>query len=80
MEETDEAGNVNLYPNPNTGRFSVEAPDADQIQIINSVGQIVQQVSIKNTPSASFSLKEKGVYFIRIYSEDNTITKKLVVQ
>ena len=70
-----------LYPNPTTGRFTIELDEESNVSVFNTLGQNMmslnkvsglQQVSLENAP--------KGMYFVRIQSGNNIETKKLVIE
>ena len=81
--------NLNVYPNPNTGMFSIELNDNNSnvlnLLIYNVIGKEVY--SDKNiTAGKQFTKKinleglSNGIYFIRIDSKTNTYTQKIVIQ
>ena len=73
--------NFNIYPNPNNGVFTIEANDNISIEIINIEGQVIYNdkfTSTKNT--IDISRFTKGVYFIRVNSNNETRVEKIVVQ
>ncbi len=75
----------NVYPNPNKGDLVVtmnltgdETKDAI-IQVIGVNGQIVKQVKVNNQNRLNFSIKETGLYFIKLITTKQVYTKKLTV-
>jgi len=79
IPETKYNKSTTIYPNPNSGKFIVKTTDANSIQILNSIGQVVKMVPF-NSDNTPINLDEKGIYFIQICSGENTVTKKLVVK
>jgi hypothetical protein len=72
---------VSVFPNPSTGQFEINLPvDATAIKILNAVGEITETRNVKGNADAVFNIKENGVYFIQIFSNQYVITKKLIVQ
>ena len=72
--------NLNIFPNPSNAKFTLTVPsNSQQILIINSVGQIVQQLNDNIQTSYDFSLSSDGIYFIQVSSSAQTITKKLII-
>ena len=74
---------LKIYPNPSHGNFtlyinsSVNYVDAE---IINASGQIIKRVKINGQSKVDFTIKNAGVYFIRLTSVDRKIlTRKVVV-
>jgi hypothetical protein len=71
---------VNIYPNPTTGKVNISGlPASGQVQIINSTGQTLKKLAFKGQESLNITLPGSGIYFIRIISENEVITRKVVV-
>ena len=78
---------VNVYPNPNTGKFTVEAnlPATEQVRIsvTNLLGQEVAVISNgalnQNTFSVDLSNQKAGVYLLNITTSKQSVTKRIVV-
>lgn len=70
----------NYYPNPTTGIFTLNVPsETKEINIFNSLGQIVQRKIVNGQTNIDFTLKNSGIYFIQINTDRQTTTKKLIV-
>ncbi len=82
--DENELSNVNLYPNPNEGTFTVDLRRLDtsntiKIELFNINGQLIYQ---KNTAEALFSIntnETSGVYFLRLTSGGQVINKKVII-
>lgn len=75
---------MKVYPNPNTGRFTIELLNFNsevQIQVFNSIGAVVHQ-SVSNTESVELDLStvQRGIYFVRALSGQEQFTQKLTIQ
>lgn len=68
--------NIELYPNPTNAIVNIIS-DAkiENIQIFNSIGEIVQ---VENTTYFSVSSLADGIYFIHIETNEGIITQRLV--
>ncbi|MBX3163994.1 MAG: T9SS type A sorting domain-containing protein, partial [Bacteroidetes bacterium] len=67
--------NINVYPNPTNGEFTVEAPDNTHLIIMNATGQIVlEQTSTSNKTEISLGNFANGIYFVKAGS----VVKKVV--
>ncbi|MBL7934188.1 MAG: T9SS type A sorting domain-containing protein, partial [Bacteroidia bacterium] len=69
-----------LFPNPSNGNFSISGLkyNIDKMIVINSIGQIVEEVENTNN---HFNLNlEKGIYFITIVSNGEVISKKISIE
>lgn len=85
--EEDEFGSLfNIYPNPSTGILTIEIDYAQyrdlNLEIINMLGEKVfekvymDQKSIEQIDLSSFS---KGIYFVKMNSENYTKTVKMIL-
>jgi len=71
---------ITLFPNPNKGKFTLNIPYASaQIQIVNSLGQVIQQTKADNKSNINFEINDKGIYFLQLTTAKETIVKKIVV-
>jgi hypothetical protein len=80
IEEIDGA-TIKLYPNPNKGSFTLDLGNtkADEIRILNSLGQEI--LVLQNANSQYFNLDLKpGVYFVQIRTQKGINTVKFVVK
>jgi hypothetical protein len=80
---------VNVYPNPNTGKFnvafSVENNADVKLSVQNMVGQVVYERSLPSfsgnyTQEMDMSSFGKGVYIVNVESNATRINKRVVVQ
>ncbi len=86
---TQTAPKVTIYPNPSNGMFKVEFDsfqnDAAQIQIVNTMGQIVLKEDVSFNQSSlkeiEFDLSDSGAgtYFVHITTKDSKLTKHVVI-
>lgn len=84
------AGDMELYPNPNKGQFTVEAELTTArenlvVEVVNNLGQVVYQTNVKlsgNKLKTEIALGAvaSGTYMVRIVSEGEVIMKKFIVQ
>jgi hypothetical protein len=78
---------VNVYPNPNTGKFTVkvELPTSEQVKITvtNAVGQQVAEVAegmmSKNLVSVDLTNQSSGIYFLNIQTATQNVVKQVVI-
>ena len=76
---------VNIYPNPSSSNFVIEfksKAENNSLQIIDLNGRIVYQEDISNNYHKVYSKNRfaKGIYIVRIISNNNSINKKLIIQ
>lgn len=73
-----------VYPNPSNGTLYINSNnlslEESQIQIINAIGQMVYSETMKNNfKTIDLSKCGNGIYFIKIASGKNTVTKRIVL-
>jgi hypothetical protein len=58
---------LEVYPNPNTGQFTVRTSESGIYQLLNGLGQVVEEFMLGGTQPMSKDVQglSNGVYFIR---------------
>jgi hypothetical protein len=58
---------LEVYPNPNSGQFTIRTNQAGEYQLLNSVGQTVELFNLGGSGSFSkdFTGLIAGVYYVR---------------
>jgi hypothetical protein len=70
--------NLRIYPNPTSNEVNIITDKNDfHVSIINLNGQII--FSVQNTNRINVSGFAKGIYFVRIKTDDKVETKKLII-
>ena len=74
---------VQIYPNPTASELTISIVEASEvdIRVYNLLGRLMineQNKLITNTHVVDVSSLQTGVYFIRISSENGTVTKRFV--
>jgi len=73
--------NINIYPNPTTGIVYIKGAKIDFIRIINYSGQVIKEVDINNDEiKLDLSNEIKGIYIIELISNNNIMTRKLLLE
>ena len=74
---------VSVFPNPtNSNKINIQAGIAiDEIDLFNLNGQLIQQIKnpIFNNENYSLDNLKQGFYFLKIESNNQFITKKVIV-
>jgi hypothetical protein len=74
------AEGLNMYPNPVTSSFVVETREPiENVQVYTVLGQKVKEVN-SNFNSISTEILSKGVYIIKINSENGSTMRRLIKQ
>jgi len=75
---------VSVYPNPNSGIFSVtlaaEISSDMTVNVYNTLGELVKTVTVDGT-TTSIDLSEfaSGVYVVKVIADNQIATKKITV-
>ena len=72
--------NLNIYPNPSGGNFTISNSETmDQVTICDVIGNIVFETKSAGQKT-TLQLENSGVYFIQIISGKSSIIRKVVIQ
>lgn len=72
---------LNIYPNPNSGQFTISSDRDIELEITNELGQLVQgvQLSDKNERKVEVQGLANGIYFIKDKHSKEKTNYKIVV-
>jgi len=74
---TEATCNVNIYPNPNKGRFTIESSvvnNQSSVNVYNAFGEKVEQWPMNNSQlTIDMSNRPGGVYLYRVITEAGTL-------
>ena len=72
------ASEISVYPNPTNGMINIEAAGIQRIEIANVDGQIVSSEAVSSdVVSVSIEAQPAGMYFVRIYTANEVIVRKV---
>ena len=82
VEETTTEKTNNIYPNPNSGNFTISlSEDHSNILVYNQLGQCIKRLdNVSGYQTISLSTASQGLYFVQIQSETQTETFKMIVK
>lgn len=69
-----------IYPNPSNGGFTINTPNNSIVTVKNSLGQIITPSITTKGNKTALKIETKGIYFVKIESNDHTVTQKVIVQ
>jgi len=82
VETKPSNSNFTIYPNPNKGKFIIELTNKtteSTIEIYDLMGKKVwSKVSSENKLEIDISNQPKGIYLVKVVSENNVIIQKIV--
>ncbi len=71
---------IKIYPNPTTGILNIESDNIQSIEIINCGGRVVKRLIVDNSKYVvDLSHLTKGVYLLRIFTDNEVSTGKIVL-
>lgn len=75
--------NIIISPNPSAGIFSISSNsniNDFEISVVNILGEEIYKTKmISNTTELDLSNQQNGVYFVKINSNENSITKRIII-
>ena len=71
---------VKVYPNPSNGIVNIISDGIYNVSIMNEIGRVVASKIVNNSGSFDLSNQSSGIYFVRIKSNNRTITKRIVIE
>jgi PKD repeat protein len=71
---------ISIYPNPSNGLFTVSHPTSSIITVTNVIGKEVFKNSSNGTSTVDLTHLPVGTYFVTVKSNENTITKKIIIK
>tara|TARA_B110000003_G_C16615244_1_gene521056 strand:- start:1334 stop:1663 length:330 start_codon:yes stop_codon:yes gene_type:complete len=87
--ESEEIGNLNVYPNPTKGVFNIsftsEEIDNFEITIIDAFGKVISKEEKQDfigefTKQVDLTSYIRGVYMIQIRTSSSLVNKRVVLQ
>jgi hypothetical protein len=83
LNENSSADAISVYPNPAGEFVTISANDLliEKIELVNITGQVISAVQVASKQiKMDLSATSSGVYFLKIFTENNSTTKQLVVK
>jgi len=86
IEEVALERNLSIYPNPASDFISVELKNSQvitEVSLLNNLGQVMTSVSNNGSTSKmniDVSGMATGLYFVKVNTENASVTKKLIVK
>ena len=69
-----------LFPNPNSGRFTIESEDVFSYTLYNSLGQSILSGICEGTTEIDAHELPQGIYFLQLSGASGNHTEKLVIE
>ncbi|NPD46065.1 MULTISPECIES: C25 family cysteine peptidase [unclassified Lentimicrobium] len=75
-----QAFNMEVYPNPNNGQFTIKLNQSAKVEIISAVGHTVYSNQLIGKEMIDLSSQAEGVYFVKVETETESKVEKVVVR
>ncbi|MFZ4400528.1 MAG: YCF48-related protein [Bacteroidales bacterium] len=80
ITENQNENTISIFPNPTTGNITLDIPkNTKYINILNSVGQLINSSQTEGEKSINFNIERAGIYFLQVIGLKENITKKVIV-
>ncbi len=89
IEDLSSVYNLNVFPNPNNGSFTIQFSSEESnelwIEVQNMIGEVIYSRKMEVTSglySENLSLNDvaKGVYFVSLKNDRGSVNKKVIIQ
>jgi hypothetical protein len=79
IQDNDSEG-ISIFPNPTSGIIQIQNKysEAGNIQITDNLGSIIKEQKLSDSKQIDISNVANGVYFIKILTDRQTITKRII--
>jgi hypothetical protein len=76
-----ETTQIDIFPNPTSSFLSIVSEDNEiqKVEILNNNGKLISSYKNTNMNQIDVSDLSKGVYFVRVFFEQMTITSKIII-
>jgi len=73
--------NLQIFPNPSNGIFTVSSNSLDNVRVFDTLGNLVfNEVVSNNSINVSTSGLTSGIYFVQVTENDNSSTLRIIVK
>lgn len=71
---------LSVYPNPSKGKITISSSDGiKHMEIIDALGRTLQSNFYHSDTSVEIVIENKGLYFIKVKTDNGTVTKKIII-
>ena len=76
----DEKLAFTVFPNPITDRFTISGESLERAEIYTATGKLVKSITLYNSREVSTSELSNGIYFVKVYSGNESAVSRIVKQ
>ena len=71
--------NTVVYPNPSNGVFNIQGEGITNIEVLNIYGQVIMSSENESDiQQVDLSMYSAGVYMLRVFTDNGTVSKQIV--
>ncbi len=72
---------LKIYPNPNNGKFTIEADKNYSVKVYNSIGQLIRETDVmRGANYIDMNEFGQGIYNLVLFSDSKYLTFRLVIE
>ena len=80
-KNTVNRNNLQIFPNPSNGNFTISSSDLDDVKVFDALGILVFNETVSNNSiNVSTSNLTSGVYFVQVTENGNSSTSRIIVK
>jgi hypothetical protein len=80
-KNTVNRNNLQIFPNPSNGNFTISSNDLDNVKVFNALGILVFNETVSNNSiNVSTSNLKSGIYFVQVTENGNFSTSRIIVK
>ncbi|MFM7234302.1 MAG: T9SS type A sorting domain-containing protein, partial [Flavobacteriales bacterium] len=79
--QEERVSELDVYPNPNQGSFTIRSAQGGSYQLLSSTGQVIQEIKLNDSNNFSFEVNglSTGFYFLQGTVGSQYVMQKVVV-
>jgi hypothetical protein len=78
--QNSEISDIKIYPNPSNGIFTIDGEGEYNIQIFDMAGKVILEAKAIDNELVDMQNYNKGVYVIKVFQNQRSITKSIIIQ
>jgi Secretion system C-terminal sorting domain/FG-GAP repeat len=81
IKEQDNNVSLFIYPNPTTGKITIECENMERVEVVDITGKLVyEQLVLNDVLDIDISGFSKGVYFVKVSTADGVGVERIVLE
>jgi Secretion system C-terminal sorting domain/FG-GAP repeat len=79
------ASAIAIYPNPTTGKITIECEGMQRVEVLDITGKLIYEIASSLSPrndvvEIDLSGFSKGIYFVKVSSQDGVAVERIVLE